>query len=637
MRKTAILVGILSLLATTAWPLAYSAEPDPAVSIVRRGNSITEGRGERVLPDARSVQLGGPLGLAYDRGVARLAEDPYRSAAFLRSDFTFETDRVFVNYSGDISGRFIQIASRISTPEKMTPALLAEVFQDIDRYQQADGHFGRDVNWSEPLEPENSNARLLPIFWGNSRLLLGLLEANQTFDRPDLLEAAKRIGDFYITTADRFLDPDREAEYRSTGSYAAGYVTDYFPGIEGLVRLFQVTEDKRYLQQAERMAEFFKRFDTLPIDHSHGNLVTHYGLLSLYETTGKAEYLERPRNRWEEAVRGGYVWPMGGVGEKFRVSYGNDEGCSEADWLRLSLGLWRLTGQCRYLEMAERLLWNHYAMNRAPNGGYGHHEFLCDSEGPLLVKPQFTEAVWCCTFHGLLGLDTLKSYVITGSDQGVFVNFPVTASASIPAGNCIWPVTVAWRRQPGSWMCSIQMKSPDLSLTAPDVFLRLPAWADSATVSDVHGKRLELAAEDGYLRLPGRDAVEGKVEVSLAFSPRVENRRLAPVSLGSETVGRHRGITLWDGPHLLLANSDQPRPTLVASVGKDGRLRLARNPDQSCRLILVPGVDASEQDIAAAEQPATVSLSPWEEVRHDAPAAFVFDLITVPETSPPAE
>jgi rhamnogalacturonyl hydrolase YesR len=85
-------------------------------------------------------------------------------------------------------------------------------------------------------------------------------------------------------------------------------------------------------------------------------LTTHCGLLLLYEATGKAEYLERPQRRWDQAVQGGFVWPTGGVGEKFRVSYPVDEGCSEADWLRLNLQLWRLTSESRYLEMAERLL-----------------------------------------------------------------------------------------------------------------------------------------------------------------------------------------------------------------------------------------------------------------------------------------
>ena len=179
------------------------------------------------LPDPRQVEFGDVLGEALRLGKQRLTADPYRSAAYLRSDFSFETNRIFVNYSGDISGRFTELASLMSPPDRMTPPILEDVLHDIGRYQKADGHFGRDVDWNRPLEPESPNAVLLPIFWGNSRLLVGLVEAYRAFGRPELLASAKRIGDFYINTAGRFLDPSREAEYRSTGSYAAGYVTDY--------------------------------------------------------------------------------------------------------------------------------------------------------------------------------------------------------------------------------------------------------------------------------------------------------------------------------------------------------------------------------------------------------------------------
>ena len=91
---------------------------------------------------------------------------------------------------------------------------------------------------------------------------MGLLEAYRASGQPDCLKSPDGFGDFYIATAGRFLDPKREQEYRMTGTYAAGYVTDYFPAIEGLVRLYQATKAERYLRQAERMAEFFRRFDT---------------------------------------------------------------------------------------------------------------------------------------------------------------------------------------------------------------------------------------------------------------------------------------------------------------------------------------------------------------------------------------
>ena len=152
------------------------------------------------------------------------------------------------------------------------------------------------------------------------------------------------------------------------------------------------------------------------------------------------------------------MWPLGGVGEKFHVSYASDEGCSEADWLRLNLKLWHITGEVRFLEMAERLLWNHYAMNRTANGGYGHHNFVCDPTGPLLMQPQFTEAVWCCTFHGLLGLHTLKSHIVTGSGEELSVNFPLDCRVPIHTAQGDISVAVACREEKYSLTCRVKLE-----------------------------------------------------------------------------------------------------------------------------------------------------------------------------------
>ena len=307
-------------------------------------------------------------------------------------------------------------------------------------------------------------------------------------------------------------------------------MTDYFPGIEGLVRLFHVTHDKRYLQQAERMAAFFQRFDNLPIDHSHGNLITQHGLLLLYEATQKSEYLQRARDRWQQAWEGGYVWPTGGVGEKFRVAWTTDEGCSEADWLRLSLELSAITGEPRYLQAAERLLFNHYEMNHTANGGFGHHNFVCDDIGPLLMQPTFTEAVWCCTFHGLVGLHTLKSHVVVGSARGVFINFPMDVSAPMQTAQGTWRVTLKRDADaPQTISCRVRREPIEAAgESPPPVFLRRPEWAEQVTVTDGRGVVLSAPCEQGYLQLPSDPAVSGEVIVTFAFQLRMEDRRLQP-------------------------------------------------------------------------------------------------------------
>src|SRR5208283_1974064 len=132
------------------------------------------------------------------------------------------------------------------------------------------------------------------------------------------------------------------------------------------------------------MADFHEAYDTLPVDHAHGSLSEHEALLLLYEDTGEVRYLQRVTNRWNRIVREGFVNPTGGVLEKFWVTgYNRDEGCAETDWLRLNLMLWQNTGDTRYLDMAERVLWNEYLANQWPDGGYGHRFIGCDDVGPF--------------------------------------------------------------------------------------------------------------------------------------------------------------------------------------------------------------------------------------------------------------
>ncbi len=61
------------------------------------------------LPQTRDVELGGPVGMALQHGISRLAQPPY-SVDWLLSDVSFKVNRIFTNYSGDVSGRFIELA-----------------------------------------------------------------------------------------------------------------------------------------------------------------------------------------------------------------------------------------------------------------------------------------------------------------------------------------------------------------------------------------------------------------------------------------------------------------------------------------------------------------------------------------------
>lgn len=535
------------------------------------------------LNDPRQVQLSGLLGDALNRGLARIGQPPY-SSAFLLADVSFSTNRWFINYSGDISGRFLELASTTSFSENPQPAALGEVREQITRYQKPDGHFGVEVHWANPAELHGPawDSKVMPILWGNGRLLLGLTASYARFHHPQLLASARRLGDFYVTTAaEAFCDPQRTKEYQQASAYAGAYVTCYFEGMEGLVQLYRLTRDARYLQTALRMADFHEQFDTLPVGHSHGSLSQHEALLMLYEETGNPKYLNRVVARWAAAVQGGYVSPAGGVLEKFVVTgFDRDEGCSEADWLRLSLMLWRDTGETRYLDMAERTLWNEYFANQWADGGFGHRFLGVDDLGPYAFRDYSQEALWCCAFHGPLALHLFKSYLAIPAKEGVYFNFPVDFLSPVAVSGSRWTVQSRSLAPLESVpvRCEVRLTRQSGRGKIP-LLVRYPEWAEHVVIT-VEGKPSPTRLVSGYVET--KPLASGSVvRIDYQAHPYLEDRRFQKVRIPKTFPARLDQVVVRYGPSVMLSKNSDGIETINLPI-KGGALQL---PQDSCPLV----------------------------------------------------
>lgn len=594
--------------------------------------AVVEGKVSLASP--RTVELFGSPGEALRRGVDRLAKDPY-TEDWLLSDVSFKLSRIFTNYSGDVSGRFLELAVLTSPPGRLAPATLPGVISSIARYQKADGHFGVDVDLAKPLL---RNSPPIPMLWGNARLLVGLVTAAQELHDPPLLASARRLGEFYVATTGQLCATNREAEYRASGSGGDGYTCCYFPAMEGLAMLYRATHDERYLQTAERMAEMFWRFDALPIDHSHGNLCAWRSILGLYELTGKRAYLERALAKWAAAVKGSYVWPLGGVGEHWYVSFNGDEGCSESDWLRFNLELWRLTGETRYLDLAERLVQNQYAANQTANGGFGYRHLDGDATGPIATDGTVEEWPFCCSFHGPLGLYFLKAYLAAGSDRSIYVNFPLSYSAPVRAGGREWRVDVQTESDLVKGRVTMQIEvNPSQSSTATPVALwvRLPKWAAAPQVTESGGASRPAEVESGYLLLARQCVTHTRYTVGFEMRLGVEARRFEPIPLSAGKISRLSDVSLIQGPHVLFATPapGSGRANLVALVDGAGRLDLLRDAQGGLASVMLPELPATETQVSAAlESARPVMLQPWSRALRRR-SSFAYNLILVPANS----
>ena len=457
------------------------------------------------------ITLGGEVGVAAEANLARFHSAQFDSVPWLRADLTGEKTaefdklseggmpyRPFKEYSGDISGRFIEImAMNAQGSHVMNPAFL-ELLKEVPKNQRAGGYFcaSGEINWQQPIDRTSNgdSSVMMPALWGNARMLCGLIEACRAFpDNKEILATAKKLGDFYVGIVPRFTDPAHMTEYISGTSYSSGYVTCWFPAMEGLVKLSNLTGDRKYLDAAITIAKFYKSIDHIPLDHSHGMLCCQVSLLLLFEATKDASYLERVEKRWDELVQGGYINPAGGILEKCQLVDGRDEGCAEADWLRLNLELGRVTRKSRYWDMAERHLNNQFLQNQSANGGFGHHNILCDKDGVRGFGGNVLEATWCCDYHGQIGFVNLRSHVLELSAAGLSCNIALEFTAKDSPG------TVKSTLRAGAAAGEVMRQRIQLDgLPVGVVRIRQPQWADSVTAIAADGSALPLIAMNGY-------------------------------------------------------------------------------------------------------------------------------------------
>jgi len=529
--------------------------------------------------DGPRVVLGGDAGRAAASCAQRFLGDPFNSLPWLRADLTGEKvtefdgewghplHRPFKNYSGDISGRFIEIMALDSRGDAAVHPALKGLLRAVSEEQRPGGYFCSSgvIDWQQPIDvrPEGGMdgwGRMMPALWGNARLLCGLVEAARAFPADTAIAgAARRLGDFYIAVLPRFNGPGRMAEYTAAGSYAAGYVTCWFPAMEGLVKLHDLTGERKYLEAAAAIAEFYRRFDRLPIDHAHGMLCNQVSLLLLYEATRDPDYLARVETRWEELVRGGYINPAGGILEKCRVRFDRDEGCAIVDWLRLNLALGRVTGKARYWAMAERALHNHFLQNQTAKGGFGHRDMLCDEQGVYGFGERIEESTWCCTYHGELGFINLRRHLLARGEGTLTCNFALDFTAKDGAG------TTASVMRPGLRAGEVLRQRVSLAdQPAALIRIRKPLWADTVTAVDTAGASLPLAAEDGWCA-----TTRPVSDVEFVYSGGVyaEDRHGARLT-GGPRAGQP--FVLGYGPKLLAAEGrtvDAPKwPTTLADL-----------------------------------------------------------------------
>ncbi|MCE5308764.1 MAG: glycoside hydrolase family 127 protein [Acidobacteriales bacterium] len=555
---------------------------------------------------AASTLAGGDLTARYHLTLDRVltgAHPPYSAEMVLR-DAIPESGRRFTEYSGDVSGRYLGALALASIESGRQFPVLDGLVPRLLGLQKPDGHYG--IAFGDRITKSE-----MAMLWGNGRMLIGLLEYYRAKPRPETLAAARRLGDFLVKIAP-VMNDDELRRRIDAEEFASGYIC-WTHNIEGLAELYRVTKDERYLQLAEEIAGRTRRY---PKQHSHGFLSSVRGIVDIYKVTGEKKYLEQAEREWHGVIESGNLLVQGAVGEAFAPNLVRTEGCSEADWLRLTIALWRLTGRPEYLAQAERTLFNEFAMNQFNTGDFGHRP-VSDTGTPLGQGSDgggTARAWWCCTLHGLRAFPDILATVFRADGGTLYYDLPVDGRGKTQGLAMVADSTL--ERD-----ATIHMKVTAADGRKHEFGIRQPAWAAKIAVS-LNGAPAASPLREGYARV-GRVWKTGDT-LLVKYTLRTYVERNAKT---------HR-VALFHGPWLLGFDDqvspyfyDEPRAEnrLRVAIANDGEVNLERArpvqatpftvPEARFRVRYLPGGYPMLPSTAilrpVAEQTSTRSL-PWE-------------------------
>ena len=491
------------------------------------------------LSDPTRVRLRGDLAERLERAIRHLRE--------LDSEVMWHElehpDEIW-HWGADYPGRWLGTMALLSlhTGEDYG---IQRVAERLIGYQEPDGSFSP---YSSPTDYKE--------WFGMGRCLAGLIDYHAGTGGGSALDASYRLATHY---ADQYP------------SFEPYMYECYSNALEGLVAVARLTGDPRVHQIAHCVADssmvFQHVWQSTTISPEgrrspcggqvHCQLTTARGLLDLHELTGESRYL-RPVIALHDYICRNTLSIAGGVGFYFNRPEEN-EACADADWLRLNLQLWRLTGESHFLDFAEQTLINQIPFVQASNGAFCYLRGLQNRSGAAFDV--------CCSHHVPRALWELMRYAVTAEPGLLSVNLFLDATTALPVvdEDDEIMVTSSIRIEPETFAVNLE-----LAMASPATFavrVRVPAWAGLAAVS-IDGAAVPAGEEPGEIVVERNWHDGARITVSFPNRVRLERGH----RIGEHLIHADEAAVLH-GPRLLCL-SDLHNPTVPQHLV---RLRTSRN------------------------------------------------------------
>ena len=255
----------------------------------------------------------------------------------------------------------------------------------------------------------------------DAELIRGLVDYYSFARNPDALQAAQAVA--------RIIAQN----WRITGHYYNGLA------IGPLLKLADASGESSFADLAFEIAEEEQLRCLKQEEGTHGaaaSMILDF-FLGLYERSGDRRYLDWALEGWKAIRQRMFV--TGGIGEVLfftkppEESVLHDETCQTSWWFMFNVHLWRITGEIQYLDLAERILLNHFFFQQLRPGEGGGFHALGDVDQGFRGDHNY----FCCDVEGPFGYFELLRHLYTcdAARRVVSVNFLFDSAATVQFGD----------------------------------------------------------------------------------------------------------------------------------------------------------------------------------------------------------
>ena len=334
----------------------------------------------------------------------------------------------------------------------------------------------------------------------------------------------------------------------------------YVPGHQiaemALVKLYMVTGDKKYLDQAKFFLDtrgYTSRKDAYSqahkpvveqdeaVGHAVRAVYMYSGMADVAAITGDSSYIKAIDKIWDNIVSK-KIYITGGIGARHAgEAFGNNyelpnlsaycETCAAIGNVYMNYRLFLLHGDAKYFDVLERTLYNGLISGVSLDGGSFFYPNPLSSSGKYSRKPWFGCA--CCPSNVSRFIPSLPGYVYAVKDDQVYVNLFLSNKAELKVDK---KKIILEQETDYPWKGDIRLKIAQGNQNFT-MKLRLPGWVrgnvlpgDLYAYADnqkpvyrvsVNGQTVESDVNNGYLSIARKWKKGDVVEVHFDMLPRI--------------------------------------------------------------------------------------------------------------------